>query len=86
MADPIKVNASPIPAQLWAALRQAIPPILAFALGRHWIGDDTATLITGLLGIIVTVTIGQAKTRQTAVNLATVATSPAVPDSLITTK
>ena len=82
----ITVNASPVPAQLWAALRQAIPPIIAFAIGRHLIGDDTATLILALAGIAATVTIGQAKTRKNAVNLASVAANPAVPDSIITTK
>lgn len=87
MAEPIKVNSSPVPAQIWAGLRQVVPPVVAFLIGRHYIPDDVATLILAIAaGIGVPIAFGQYSTRAQAQTLAAVATNPAVPDSVITTK
>lgn len=70
---PIAVNASPLPDQLWAAVRQIAPPITAFALGRGWIGEDVAGLIAAVLAIVWPIVAGQIKTRERAKQLATIA-------------
>lgn len=82
----IQVNASPLPDQLWAALRQITPPVVAFAVGRGWVADDVAVLLGVLGGILYPIVYGQIKTRLRAKQLATVAANPDVPDSAISLK
>lgn len=61
----IDLSKAPWVHQAWAGLRQIIPPVVAFAIGRHYIPDDVATLILAIAaGIGVPITLGQLKTRQ----------------------
>jgi hypothetical protein len=80
--QPIEVHDSPLPDQLWAAVRQVAPPIMAFVIGKGWIGDDLAILLGALGAIVWPIVAGQIKTRRRAQQLATVAASPRVPDSV----
>lgn len=77
---PIEANASPLPDQLWAAVRQIAPAIMAFVIGRGWMPDDLAVLLGVAGGIVWPIVAGQLKTRQRAQQLAAVAGSPEVPD------
>lgn len=79
---PIEANASPLPDQLWAGLRQIAPAAMAFAIGRHWIADDLSILLGVSGGMVWPIIAGQLKTRRRAVELATVAGSSKVPDSV----
>lgn len=72
-APPIEVHASPLPDQLWAALRQLAPPVATFALAKGWIGNDALMLLTALAGILWPIVVGQLKTRRRANELATIA-------------
>jgi len=78
--EPIEANASPLPDQLWAGIRQVAPAVMAFAIGRHWIADDVSILLGVAGGMVWPIIAGQLKTRRRAVQLATVASSPEVPD------
>jgi hypothetical protein len=81
-APQIEVNASPLADQLWAAVRQVAPPVMAFALGRHWLSGDIATLL-GVAGAVVwPIVAGQLHTRHRAVQLANIAADPRVPDAV----
>ena len=84
--EPIEANPSPLPDQLWAALRQIAPPIMAYAIGKGWIQDDTAALIGALAAIAWPIIAGQLKTRLRAKQLATVAANPEVPAHVATLK
>ena len=84
--QPIIVNDSPLPDQLWAAVRQVAPPALTFMIGRHWIADDTSTLLCVAGGVIWPIVAGQLKTRRRAQQLAAIAASPQVPDSVARVK
>jgi hypothetical protein len=84
--EPIEVNDSPLPDQLWAAVRQVAPPIMAFVIGKGWIGDDLAVLLGALGAIVWPIVAGQLNTRRRAQQLATVAASPRVPDSVAVLK
>lgn len=86
LTPPVEVHSSPLPDQLWAAARQAIPPVVAFAIGRHWIADDVGTVILAIAGVLAPIIAGQLKTRKRAQQLATIAASPQVPDSVATIK
>lgn len=79
---PIEAHPTPLPDQLWAALRQLVQVVSAFALGKGWIDGELATLITGLLGIVAPIIVGQLKTRRRAKELTTVAASPLVPENI----
>lgn len=80
--QPIEAHASPLPDQLWAGLRQLAPAAMAFAIGRHWIADDLSILLGVAGGMVWPIVAGQLKTRRRAVQLATVAGSPKVPNSV----
>jgi len=84
--QPIIVNDSPLPDQLWAGLRQVAPAVVAFMVGRHLIADDTVTMISVAGGVIWPIVAGQLKTRRRAQQLATIAASPQVPDSVARVK
>jgi len=86
MTDQILVNASPIPDQLWAAVRQVAPAIATFAIGRGWIADDVVVLMTVVVGVVWPIVVGQMKTRKRATQLATVAASPDVPEHVAAIK
>jgi uncharacterized membrane protein len=79
---PIEAHASPLPDQLWAAVRQVAPPIAAFALAKGWIDNEALALLTALAAVVWPIIAGQLKTRRRAVELATVAGSSRVPDSV----
>ena len=82
----IEVNASPLPDQLWAGVRQLAPAMMAFAIGRHWVADDIAVFLGVVGGMIWPIVAGQLKTRHRAIQLATIAKDPRVPDAVVTTK
>jgi uncharacterized membrane protein len=84
--DQIRANASPLPDQLWAGLRQLAPAAMAFALGRGWLESDVAVLLGVAGGMVWPIVAGQLKTRRRAVQLATVAASPEVPDHVAVLK
>lgn len=86
IAPPIEVHPSPVPDQAWAALRQIAPPVMAFALGRHWIADDLAALLAVAGGILWPIVVGQLKTRRRATELTTIAGDPRTPDDVATVK
>ena len=80
-APQIEVNADPLWDQLMAGIRQAGPPIIAFAMGRHWIEGDTATL-AGTLGALAFIVVGQLHTRHRAKQLANIVADPRVPPAV----
>lgn len=71
--DPIQVNGSPLPDQLWAAVRQLAPAMMAFALGKGWLENDLAILLGVLGGVAWPIIAGQLKTRERAQQLTTIA-------------
>ena len=82
----IEVNASPLPDQAWAALRQIAPPLMAFLIGRKLIADDIAILL-GLVGAIIwPIVAGQLATRHRAKQLANIAADRRVPDAVAVVK
>lgn len=82
----IEVNGSPLPDQLWAAVRQIAPPAMAFAIGRHWIADDVS-IVLGVAGAVLwPIIAGQIKTRDRAKKLASIGRDARVPDSVVTVK
>ena len=80
--ESIEVHGSPLPDQLWAAVRQIAPAVVAFALGREWISGDEATLLAVVGGVAWPIIAGQLKTRRRAKELIAVASSPRVPADL----
>jgi hypothetical protein len=56
---PLRIAASPLPDQLAGLARQALPPLVAFAVGRGWLADDSATLLVALAGIALPIVQGQ---------------------------
>ena len=85
-SEPILVNASPLPDQLWAAVRQAAPAVTTFLLAKGYIDNEMAALLAALGGVLWPIIVGQLKTRRRAQQLATVAASPEVPDHVLTLK
>lgn len=83
---PIAVNSSPLPDQLWAAVRQIAPPIMAFVLGRGWIGNDVAVLLGAAGAIVWPIVAGQIKTRERAQQLASIAGDERTPDAVAVMK
>jgi len=84
--QPIQVNDSPLPDQLWAAVRQIAPPVMAFALGRHWVPDDLAVVLGVAGGILWPIVAGQIKTRERAKQLSVIANDRRVPDAVAVVK
>lgn len=83
---PMVVNASALPDMLWAGVRQAAPPIMAFLIGRNLIANDVA-LMLGVLGAIVwPIVAGQLKTRHRATQLGNLGKDRRVSDTIIMTK
>lgn len=80
------VDATPLPDQAWAGLRQIAPPIMAFLIGRHLIDNDTAIMIGTVAAIIWPIVMGQLKTRHRATQLATLGKDTRVSNAIITTK
>ena len=80
----IEVEASPLPGSLWMLLRQIIPPIIAFSVGRGWIADDTASLIGAVAATLVPIIYGQTRTWNRSSAL--LALANAVPDSIALVK
>ena len=78
--DPIEVHASPLPDQLWAAVRQIAPAVMAFGIGKGWLDNDAAVLLGVLGGVAWPIVAGQLKTRRRAIQLAHVTAS--APDSV----
>lgn len=76
---------SAVPDQIVAGFRAAVMAVTAFALGRHWIEGDLATLIGVLAGIIAPIVYGQIKTRHRAKQLMAIGNNPEVPDRVVTT-
>jgi hypothetical protein len=84
VAPPIVVHETPVHDQAWALLRQLIPPVVAFLLGKGILDDSEATLIISGSAIILPIVWGQLKTRLRAKQLAVLETK--VPDNVLTTK
>lgn len=77
---PVEAHASPLPDQLWALMRQVVPPLAAYAAGRGWLSDDTMLLLGATGAAVWAFVAGQLKTRRRALELASVAANPATPD------
>jgi hypothetical protein len=84
--SPIAVNSSPLPDQLWAAVRQIAPPAMAFAIGKGWIGNDAGILLGSVGAIVWPIVAGQIKTRERAQQLTTIAGDARTPDAVATVK
>jgi len=80
-APQIAVNADPMWDQLQAGVRQVVPIVIAFAMGRHWIEGDTATLLGAVIGFGVIIA-GQLHTRHRAKQLASIASDSRTPDAV----
>lgn len=81
-SPPIEAHPTPLPDQLWALLRQIVPPVTAFLIARGYLATDVALLLGTLGGIVWPIVAGQLKTRRRAVELTTVAASPRVPEDI----
>ncbi len=81
-APQIEVNASPLPDQAWAAVRQIAPPVMAFLIGRHLISNDLAIMLGVVGAVIWPIVAGQIHTRHRATQLANIAADPRVPDAV----
>ncbi len=79
---PIEAHATPLPDQLWALLRQIVPPITAFLIARGYLATDLALMLGAVGGIVWPIVAGQLKTRRRAKELTTVAASSAVPNDV----
>ncbi|WP_333835849.1 Pam3-gp28 family putative phage holin [Novosphingobium sp.] len=77
---PILVPASALADQLWTALRQLIPPLVGFAVGRHWLANDTATLAAALATVLWPIVEEQRRTLRH--NRSLVRLADLVPDSV----
>lgn len=77
---------SPLPDQAWSAFRAVILAGTAFALGRHWIEGDVATVIGTIVGIVGPVVVSQMKTRHRAKQLGNIGRDPRVPEEVVTTQ
>jgi hypothetical protein len=86
MTQPILVNATPTSDQLYAAVRQIGMAVGAWAIGKGYLQADTATALGTIALVAVPFVYGQLKTRLRAQQLATVASSPKVPDSVASIK
>jgi len=80
----IKVAASPLAGSLWMALRQILPPVIAYAVGRGWIADDTAALLAAVGAGAAPIVYGQVRTWKRSKALVELA--QAVPDSIAVVK
>lgn len=76
---------SPLPDQAASGARAGILALTAFALGRHWIAGDVATIITTMVGIVAPIVLSQLKTRHRATQLGNIGRDKRVPDSVVTT-
>ncbi|GHC97690.1 Pam3-gp28 family putative phage holin [Novosphingobium pokkalii] len=56
---PLEIDASPRPYQVSVLIRQVLPPLVAFAVGRGWLANDSATLVAALAAIAVPILDGQ---------------------------
>ena len=81
---PITVAASPVPAAVATAIRQALIALSAIAVARGWFGQDVADQLVPIGVMLATVLYGQAKTWALHVLAARMATI--LPDSVATTK
>ncbi|WP_179505737.1 MULTISPECIES: Pam3-gp28 family putative phage holin [unclassified Sphingomonas] len=70
---PLQIDASPVPYQLVSLVRQALPPLVAFAVGRGWLADDSATLLLALVAIALPIIQGQRHSLQRSRALARLA-------------
>lgn len=69
---PVEVHESPAFDQLWALLRQIIPPLIAFLVGRGFIKDDVGVLLVTVGGVVAPIVVGQLKTRLRAMQLSNI--------------
>ncbi|MCW1985065.1 UNVERIFIED_ORG: hypothetical protein M2348_000776 [Sphingomonas sp. R1F5B] len=77
---PLEIPASPRPYQLAVLVRQVLPPLVAFAVGRGWLANDSATLVTALAAIILPIADGQRRSLRRSRALARL--GAIVPDSV----
>lgn len=56
---PLEIDASTRPYQLSVLIRHVLPPLVAFAVGRGWLADDSATLVAALAAIVLPIVDGQ---------------------------
>jgi hypothetical protein len=86
MTKTIFAHRTATPDQAWAAARQIVMAAGAWAIGKGWLQADTAGALGTLALIVAPFVIGQLKTRLRAQQLAAVASSPKVPDSIASIK
>ena len=79
---PIVAHESPLPDQAWSGLRTLALAVSTFALGRGWITNDVAILLTAAGGVLWPIVAGQLKIRRRAVELATVIAHPDTPNNV----
>lgn len=82
----IEVNGSPLPDQAWSGVRALLLAGTSFALGRHWIEGDLATLIGVAVGVVLPIVSSQMKNRHRATQLANIANDKRVPDEVAVIK
>ena len=86
VAQQVQVDDSTLSVQLWAGVRQIAPPLMAFAIGRHWIADDLSVVL-GIGGaILYPIIAGQLKTRARQKQLIAIARDKRVPDAVAVLK
>lgn len=86
VAQQVQVDDSPLTVQLWAGVRQLAPPLMAFAIGRHWLADDLS-IVLGVGGAILwPIIAGQLKTRARQKELIGIASDKRVPDAVAVLK
>lgn len=81
---PIEVTDTPLADQIWSAVRQIAPAIMAFLIGRKLIADDLAIMLGVAGGVLWPVVASQIKTRQRSKLIARLAN--AAPDSVAVLK
>lgn len=82
MASTVQVNANSLPDQFWTGVRQIATVVGAWAVGKGYLQADTASALGAILLVAVPIAYGQWKTYLRATQLATIASSPSVPDAV----
>lgn len=80
----IEVPASPLAGSFWMALRQIIPPVIAYMVGRGYIAHDTAAMLGAVGAGVAPIIYGQVRTWKRSKALVSLA--QAVPDSIAVLK
>jgi hypothetical protein len=84
MTQAIKVPRSPWREQFWTAVRQIVPPVITFAVGRGWLANDTAVMLGAVALGLWPIIYGQQRTLERSRQLAIAA--EAAPDHVAVVK